>query len=88
MAYSDQEKARRASEAERLLNEPLLKEALGDMEQHAIEMLLSVDSNNPNPDLARTEWSLYVNAIRQFKRTLDATIREGHRVAARQDRVV
>ena len=54
----------RLDEAERLLNEPLLKQALADLEARCLSELLSDQSQNPEADRFRRERVDQINAIR------------------------
>lgn len=54
----------RLDEAERLLNEPLLKQALADLEARCLSELLSDLSDKPDADRFRRERVDQINAIR------------------------
>lgn len=85
---TDDEKRYRASEAERLLNEPLLKEAFDELERSNIEQMLAVGSVaiSEDDDRKRRALAERVNAIRDVRTKLHAMISEGKHVATKVDR--
>ena len=68
---------RRALEADRLMREPLLVEALDLQEQAAIEELLRTNGWMPWADRKRCTLIDRVNAIRALRRNLRTTISLG-----------
>lgn len=79
----DAEKRRRAAEADRLLNEPLLKEAFDILEREAIEDMLKLGTLaiGPDDDRRRREAADRVNTIRIIRNRLHAIITDGMRSA-------
>lgn len=74
MTHDD--KAWRAGEANRLLNEPLLTEALDKIEADAVEAMVNA-ARTPEGDIERRMMADRVQAIRDFKEHLKLTISLG-----------
>lgn len=66
----------RLDEADRLLNEPLLKQALADLEARCLTELLSDQSQNPEADRFRRERVDQINAIRAIPDALRSAMHE------------
>lgn len=78
---TDAEKRYRASEADRLLKEPLLVEALDEIEKAAVELLLKTDGAEPEDDRLRRMLIDRVNVIRDLRTKLDSMISQGKAAA-------
>lgn len=78
---NEAEKRRRASEADRLMSEPLLMEAFDTIEDMAIEEMLSDLSGEPDPDKERRILAERVNVIRSVRKYLASIIAEGKHAA-------
>ena len=66
-----EDRQRRASEAQRLLDEPLLKEALDAIEKEAIEAVLNGKPEDREASVTRA------NIVRDLRRRLELTIAMG-----------
>jgi hypothetical protein len=78
--------ARRTSEARRLLDEPLLNEAIDKMEHHAVEELLRTCT--PDNDVtAMMAAASHVRTIRGLRNHLELTIVSGEAALTPQRRV-
>lgn len=66
--------AHRTSEARRLLDEPLLNEALDRMEKAAIEELIALRNDN---DRGRFDLVCHLRVIRGFRKHLEAVVING-----------
>lgn len=67
----------RASEARRLLEEPLLKQGLAYLENGAIEEMLSINDAEPEDDRRRRMLADRVRVIRDLRSQLEMAIAEG-----------
>ena len=76
------DKERRAAEARRLLDEPLLKEALAQIEQAAYRGLLAAKPT-PEGDDERRVAALRINIIHELRAELHAVIVAGQQARAR-----
>ena len=83
MPLTDSEKARRASEADRILSDPLLKDAFDEIERQAIEDMLDIGrvAIGAEDDRKRREIADRVNTIRLLRARLREIITDGVRAA-------
>lgn len=80
MALTMTEKERRASEAARLLDEPLLNEAFAQIEQAAYRALLAAKAA-PEGDDERRVAALRINIIHELRAQLQSVIIAGQQAA-------
>lgn len=83
---TDDEKLRLASEADRLLREPLLVMAFEEMEQSALAELLQVKGADPEDDRMRRALIDRINIIRSIPDGLRRWIESGKRAAKQPQR--
>ena len=74
------DKERRSSEAARLLDEPLLKEALAQLEHTAYRALLAAKAT-PEGDDARRVAALRINLVHELRAQLHSVIVAGQQAA-------
>ncbi len=77
------ESERLSSEADRLLNEPLLAAALDDMEADALDALLQADAGE-HGDYQRAMWAMSIKTIREFKARLRGFILASQYAASKE----
>jgi hypothetical protein len=75
---TDEERIQRGHEANRLANDPLLVEALADMERAAVDALVSA---KPGEDDLRRCLAERIRVIRGFRAALETTIAVGSQAA-------
>jgi len=82
------DKTRRALDAERLLNEPLLNEVLDDIERSAIEQMLAVGAIaiSEDDDRKRRQLADRANAVRGLRNALHSIIKDGIRAAEQPEK--
>lgn len=74
---TEPELRRRASDAKRLLDEPVLREALAELENAAIEEMLSIKAAWPWADRKRRMLADRANAIRDLRNRLEIMVQAG-----------
>ncbi len=79
------EEERRAAEAERILKEPLLIEALAGIEAEAADRLLANSATASDPDRSRREHIDTINTIKAFRAKMKAYIEAGKLAAKRRE---
>ena len=81
---TEAELRRHASDAHRLLNEPVLRDALKALEDDALEELLATKTMWRWGDRKRRILADRVNAIRDLRHRLEITVEMGRHTAERQ----